>query len=348
MTLTRVDTGTVRAALALAARAPSVHNTQPWRWQVVEDGPGTWVHLYADLTRWLPLTDPDGRDLVLSCGAALHHLQVALAGLDVPCTVHRMPDPQRPDLLARVRIGVADGGPAARRYADGEGDDDGTPAADEASAIGKRHTDRRRYSDWPVPPALLAELEACAAAHGALLRVVPDGPARRALELAVRTAALEHAAMPGYDTELALWSGMRSSDDGVPVGNVPAPGSPGHGVPVRRFSAGELPEDSTPEDGAALLVVGTSSDDQLSQLRAGEATSAVLLGATLAGLATAPLSEPLELADTRALLRDQVLDGTLCPQLVLRVGWAPVTDPVPGSPRRSLADQVEGLPDLRP
>jgi nitroreductase len=329
MTATRVDLGTVRAALALAARAPSVHNSQPWRWRV---GDGV-LDLYADLTRWLPLTDTDGRDLVLSCGATLHHLQVALRGLGARSTVVRMPDPERPDILARIHLGVADTG----RRGDGESD------LDEVSAITARRTDRRRYTDWPVPPEHLADLASRAAECGALLRVVPEGPALRTLALAVQTAAAEHAVVPGYDTELALWSGMQSSADGVPANAVPVPDDPGPGVPQRHFASGAMPEGSSPADGATLLVLGTSSDDRLSQLRAGEAMSAVLLQATTFGLASSPLSEPLELAGTRALIRDQVLDGTLSPQIVLRVGWAPVGEAVPESPRRSLADQMEGL-----
>ncbi|WP_345378425.1 Acg family FMN-binding oxidoreductase [Pseudonocardia yuanmonensis] len=330
MTTTRVDLGTVRAALALAARAPSVHNSQPWRWRVGDDR----VDLYADLTRWLPLTDTDGRDLVLSCGAALHHLQVALRALEVPATVVRLPDPERPDLLATVRLGVADTGssPADERS-----------EVDAASAVTGRRTDRRRYTDWPVPAEHLADLAARAAERGALLRVVPEGRALRTLALAVRAAAAEHAAVPGYDTELALWSGLQSSEDGVPVSAVPVPGDTEGGVPPRHFAAGEMAEGGAPADGATLLVLGTSSDDRLSQLRAGEAMSAVLLRATSFGLATCPLSEPLELAGTRALVRDQVLDGTLSPQVVLRVGWAPPGEAVPESPRRPLSDQVEGL-----
>ncbi|MCE3553153.1 nitroreductase family protein [Pseudonocardia sp. RS11V-5] len=329
MTTTRGDLGTVRAALALAARAPSVHNSQPWRWEVGDRA----VDLYADLTRWLPLTDTDGRDLVLSCGAALHHLQVALRGLGVASTVLRMPDPERPDLLATVRLGIADTGHGAGTATD----------LDMASAITKRRTDRRRYTDWPVPPEHLSDLAERAAERGALLRVVPEGAALRTLELAVRTAALEHAAVPGYDTELALWSGLETSDDGILASAVPVPGEPAPGVPPRHFASSALPEGSAPADGATLLVLGTSSDDRLSQLRAGEATSAVLLRATTFGLASCPLSEPLELVGTRVLIRDQVLDGTLSPQIVLRVGWAPVGDAVPESPRRSLADQARGL-----
>jgi nitroreductase len=329
MTATRIDLGTVRAALALTARAPSVHNSQPWRWRV-RDGV---VDLYADLTRWLPLTDTDGRDLVVSCGAALHHLQVALRGLDVAYTVDRMPDPERPDLLASIHLGLTDIGHPAEKES----------VLDAASAIMKRRTDRRRYTDWPVPPEHLADLAARAAERGALLRVVPEGPALRTLALAIQTAAMEHAAVPGYDTELSLWSGLQSSDDGVPADAVPVAGEARPGVPPRRYASAAMPEGSSPADGATLLVLGTSSDDRLSQLRAGEAMSAVLLRATTFGLATSPLSEPLELAGTRVLVRDQVLDGTLSPQIVLRVGWAPVGEAVPESPRRPLADQVEGL-----
>ena len=69
------DETTMRAALELALRAPSLHNSQPWRWRL----DGTTAYLYLDSTRRLPATDPHARELVISCGAALHHLQVALA-----------------------------------------------------------------------------------------------------------------------------------------------------------------------------------------------------------------------------------------------------------------------------
>jgi hypothetical protein len=95
-----VDSGTAQAALELAGRAPSVHNTPPWRWQL---GDGA-VHLYADTERWLPATDPDARDLIMSCGAWLHHLRMALAASDIGVTVDRFPDPDELDLLAVVTL----------------------------------------------------------------------------------------------------------------------------------------------------------------------------------------------------------------------------------------------------
>src|SRR5919112_4182009 len=96
----RIDQRTVRSALALAAAAPSVHNSQPWRWVV---GPHA-VHLYADLSRWLPATDAQGRDMIVSCGAALHHARVALAAVGLASSVHRMPHPDEPEHLATLQL----------------------------------------------------------------------------------------------------------------------------------------------------------------------------------------------------------------------------------------------------
>jgi hypothetical protein len=60
------------------------------------------VHLFADTTRALPATDLDGRDLLVSCGAALHHLRVGFAALGWATMVRRLPDPAEPDHLAAV------------------------------------------------------------------------------------------------------------------------------------------------------------------------------------------------------------------------------------------------------
>jgi hypothetical protein len=95
-------------AVEHALRAPSVHNTQPWRWRFRAGG----VDLYADRGRHLAATDPDGRDLLLSCGAALHHLRVALAAGGLAVAVERTPDPEDADHLATVTITAGPPDPA--------------------------------------------------------------------------------------------------------------------------------------------------------------------------------------------------------------------------------------------
>jgi nitroreductase len=96
------------------------------------------------------------------------------------------------------------------------------------------------------------------------------------------------------------------------------------------------------DDGSPILALGTETDDRLARLRAGEATSIVLLTATAMGLACCPISEPLEIAETRDAVRAEVFGASGYPQMLLRVGWAPINaDPLPPTPRRELSHVVE-------
>ena len=173
--------------------------------------------------------------------------------------------------------------------------------------------------------------------QGAIVRVVGHGRPRSALLEAIRDAAIQQRDVPGYETELATWSGHRAGSDGVPAANLLR--RKAAGVPVARtFAPGDIhPDGPDREDGALFTVLGTASDDPLSRLRAGEALSAVLLTATTLGLATCPLSQPLEISSARLSLRDDVLGGSLSPQIVLRLGWAPAGPGLPATPRRSFA-----------
>ncbi|GAB1510369.1 Acg family FMN-binding oxidoreductase [Actinophytocola sp. KF-1] len=275
----------LRTAIALAVRAPSAHNTQPWRWRI-DDGS---VHLFADWARHVPAGDPGGRDLLISCGAALHHFRVAAAALGWATAVHRLPDPAAPEHLAALEFRPHQ--PSDRDIA-------------AAAAIRRRHTDRRRMSSLPVPPDHLRLIAARARAHGALAVPVVDPAARFALAGAIAQAAVIQA-------------------NAFPRGTLTAP-------PGKRY--GQQTE---------LVVVATAGDDVLSRLRAGEATSAALLAATELGLATCPLSEPLEIAGSRGHLRDRVLGGAAEPQLVIRLGWAPTTAArLPATPRRTVDEVI--------
>ena len=202
-----------------------------------------------------------------------------------------------------------------------------------------RRSDRRGYSDWEVPPALVGELIDRAAEQGATLRPMTAAGARARIEQAVTAAAAAHAALPGYHTETVLWSGRTASDDGVPAANL-LRDIEGRGLD-RAFPPGAVERDPGLTDGGLLAVLGTASDDRLSQLRAGEALSAVVLHATRAGLATCPLSEVLEIEETRSVLRDEVLLGTLSPQLLVRIGWAP-PQPLPATPRLPVDATIDG------
>ncbi|WP_054812637.1 Acg family FMN-binding oxidoreductase [Nocardia arizonensis] len=317
------DADTVRAALALAVRAPSVHNTQPWQWRVGD----TTVHLYADEERALGHTDPDRRDLLISCGAALHHFRVAARSFGWHTVVHRFPNRDDRGHLAAIEFVRV------------------TPTADVvglARAIENRRTDRRKPTSWEVPEGFISAMSAAGADEGAMVTEIPGGGARVRLVEAFRTAAATHRADPGYQDELARWSGRHADSEGVPARNAVLAADP----LTREFHASTLTEAVLRDldDDGTLLLVHTGSDDELSRLRAGEATSAVLLSATVFGLATCPLTEPLELPGTRELVRSDVLSDSGFPQLIVRVGWAATTaTEIAATPRRALADVVRPL-----
>ncbi|MCV6968144.1 Acg family FMN-binding oxidoreductase [Mycobacterium bohemicum] len=319
------DEGTIRTALTLAGRAPSVHNTQPWGWRV---GPAS-LHLYSDAGRQLPHTDPDGRDLILSCGAALHHCLVAFAAVGWQSKVTRLPNPDDPDHLAAIELSPypADAVDIAL-----------------AAAIPRRRTDRRHYSHWPVPVGDIALMAARAARHGVTLCRVEDMDNLH--DIVVRSVQdhLNH----DYMAELTAWSGRYASVAGVPAHNTPAP-DPNAKIPGRLFAGPVLPmppDTSSADDNAVVLALGTRNDDRMARLRAGEATSAVLLTATSMGLASCPVTEPLETPQTREAVRSDIFGDSNYPQMLLRVGWAPINaDPLPATPRRELADFVEWLVD---
>ena len=318
------DAETLRSALMLAVRAPSVHNSQPWRWKVGEHS----LHLFADRDRQLPQTDPDSRDLMLSCGAALNHCTVALAALGWGSKIHRFPNPADPDHVASIEL--------RRQHA---ADADIALAA----AIPRRRTDRRNYSPWPVAQGDLALMAARAARAGVTMRRVDD---MTHLKPIVAEAALRHAGDYDYAAELATWSGRYASTAGVPARSTPVPDGAAV-IPARWFAGPVLanhPDVDATKDNAVVLALGTAEDDALSRLRAGEATSIVLLTATAMGLATCPVTEPLEIAETRQAVRTDVLGDDGYPQMLLRVGWAPVNgDPLPATPRRDVSEVVVHL-----
>lgn len=313
------DPDTIRAALTLANRAPSVHNSQPWHWQVTDAG----LHLYVDPSRHLPKADPDRRDMVLSCGAALHHCTVALAAMGWHARVHRLPDPAEPDHLASIE-------PSPRKPDDLD--------IMLAGAISRRRTDRRTYSAWPVPWGDIALMGARAARAGVMLRQVDLIPSLNAI---VAESVSRHAEDPDYLAELSAWSGRHGSVAGVPACNTsdPDPSSP---IPARVFAGPALSQpERTPSaaDNAVVIVLGTEGDDELARLRAGEATSLVLLSATAMGLATCPVTEPLEIPQTREAVRNDVFGAGGHPQMIVRLGWAALNaDPLPLTPRRPLAE----------
>src|ERR1700678_2136738 len=111
MTQTMVDTGVITRAVELACHAPSLHNSQPWRWVVGSAS----VDLFADPHRILTGTDSSGREAIISCGAVLDHFRVAMAAVGWDCRVDQFPNPNNLDHLASIDFSQMDNVASARR-----------------------------------------------------------------------------------------------------------------------------------------------------------------------------------------------------------------------------------------
>lgn len=312
----------LQAAARAALHAPSVFNTQPWRWRIT----GEMLELYADRDRALRATDPDGRLLLLSCGTALHHARVALEAAGWTAQVERLPDGDDEDLLARITV-------------------TGTCQADQhtermAAAITSRRTDRRAFSDRAVPARLPAELRRVVEAEGAYLHVVRRDQMPMLATSTSRAADAENKD-PAYRAELARWTNRPAdSGDGVPAATAvrQAP----RRVPVRDYAPGGTAGLAAGEGfdlGAAYLVLFGRTDRPAELLRGGEALSALLLTATAEGLATEPMSDTIEVEWPRHLLRD-LLAEVGEPYLIVRVGYRDAAAPLPEAPRRHPGDVI--------
>ena len=323
--------GDLRAVVELAALAPSVHNTQPWRF--------TWdgqvLSLYDDAARALPVLDPTGRERVLSCGCALQHARLALTDLGHGSQVELLPDPAEERLLARITVeGQAVPTELDRRL---------------VAAVPRRVTDRDPFADRPVPAPAREAMRAAAEAEGAWLRFVGEDGQDDAVELQVLLSHADDSQRrdAAYLQELADW--RREQDaEGIPSRALPT-------VPPERRGSSWVPRDfdgrsrdpsqaggaepPVPEH-PSVFVLGTRGDDRQDWLVAGQALARVLLQATADGLAAQPLTQVLEVPVLRGRMRHAL--GVLGhPQMLLRVGFGSAAPTSSRRPAESILTLIE-------
>jgi nitroreductase len=308
--------------VVLACRAPSVHNTQPWRWRI--KGTDT-LELFADRTRQLAVADPTGRNLAISCGAALHQGHEAGTALGLDVVVELVPESSAHDLLARLHFSA--GRPPTRADA-------------RLQTLEQRCTDRRRFTSWPVPDSTVQGLAAAATGWGALAVPVTDVTARFRAELLMERAMTLQASDSRFAAEQAAWID-HSTLDGVPLANAVPPRTSRRDERPNRFArdSGAVSSHRVIEGSDGLLAICTAHDDQVSWLRAGETVNALWLEATRTGLSIVPLSQVMEVPETREALGREVFVGAAQPQLLLRVGWQEIArTTLRRTPRRPLAE----------
>ncbi|MCW2651511.1 MAG: hypothetical protein JWR32_2487 [Mycobacterium sp.] len=319
-----VNTEVIKTAVQLACRAPSLHNSQPWRW--VADHAA--VHLFLDPSSILPSADRSGRQALISCGAVLDHFRVAMAAAGWTANVDRFPDPNNLDHLASIHFSPMTSATDTYRH--------------RADAILRRRTDRLPLAaptDWE---SLEPELRRIVDDSVAYLDVLSNDARPELAEASKLTESLRLYDSP-YHAELNWWTGWFETSEGIPrTALVSATESErvdvGRAFPV---SAHNERRAGIHKDQSKVLVLSTEEDSRNDALGCGEVLSTVLLECTMAGMATCTLTHMTELATSRHIVATLTAREAR-PQVLIRVGVTPVLEgSPPATPRRPLTEVFE-------
>ncbi|HEX5879326.1 MAG TPA: nitroreductase family protein [Actinomycetota bacterium] len=313
--------------LRYAVRAPSGHNTQPWQFHIADER----LHLYADRGRALPVVDPEDRELVMSCGAALAHVSVALRHFSYAGDISPFPDPANRDLLATLGLGQA--------HTPQPGDHD------LFEAIDHRHTHRAAFENRPIPHQVLAQLKRDTDQAGATLHAFTDDDTKDAIATLVGEGDRAQFDDADFRHELAAWirPNCTRRPDGMPgyafgISDLPSVLGP---TMIATFNTGASQakkDEHLARTAPALIVLSTAGDTPADWLAAGQAVAVLLLRAAAHGLGASFLNQPIEVQPIRVRL-GTLLDSSDSPQLLLRIGYATTDGPTPRpTPRRTVAD----------
>jgi hypothetical protein len=316
-----IDEPVWRTLVEAATAAPSIHNSQPWRFLV---GPRR-IELYADPRRQLPIADASGRSLLISCGAALFNLRVAAAHLGFHPRVRLLPS-ENPTHVATVEVDHRHSRPGLldKLY----------------PAIWARRTNRHPFWSRRLPASALGRLVEAVACENAVVRIYDDPDEVARIVDLLHDAEFEERNNPVGVAERTSWLAAEPRDDGVPMESLgPVPKQTGAAFRDLANGARLTRPTASFETTPTVATLSTKHDGPVDWVHAGQALERLLLVATKQGLAASFMNQPLEQPDLRWLTRSP-MTGLGYTQMLMRIGYGV---PVAPTPRRPIADVIARL-----
>ncbi len=299
--------------LKYAILAPSTHNTQPWVFKIIHDT----VELHADKTRALEVIDPSSRELVISCGAAIFHLELAMRYFGYKAEEQILPDPHNPDIIASVRLG--------------EKHEPTDEDKELFKAIPKRVTNRMPFDDTKVEDSLLDYMADVAKKNKTWFHIIKEDEKKNAISDLISKGDKIQMKDRKFRRELVKWirSSKSKSKDGIPAY--------GYGrsdlessirtLVVRTFDVGngEAAKDRQLASGSPILaILGTKTDEPKDWVLTGKALAHILLAGASQDLWASFFGQPIEVAELRPKLLE-IIEKEGFAQILLRMGHGDTT-----------------------
>lgn len=303
-----------------AIRAPSGHNTQPWRFTLGADC----ITIAPDFSKRLPVVDPDNRELFISLGCAAENLRIAASHHGYATTTAIAADGaititlQQPGIIPDPLL----------------------------AQIARRQTNRATADGRRIPPSALNDILAASQSAGVQLHAWENGsPAFARLGALVMAGNTAQMRDPAFKHELLTWIRYNRKDsertrDGLSYAVMGAPNLPRWLTAlIIRLMLNPRSQNNSDRKKIAvashLLLIASDGDNIPAWIATGGVLQRLLLQLAAHGIASAWLNQPCEVAALRTRLADECPGAH--PQILLRLGYAA---PLPYALRRPLAEVI--------
>jgi hypothetical protein len=320
-----------------ATLAASTHNTQPWKFEVLENQ----ISIYPDYSRSLHVADTDTHELFISLGCALENLVITAEhyGYLPLVHIHAADEPFIDETYIRVQLYPFHESSSTALF----------------EQIDKRQTTRRPFDGIEIPEAHLKEIKASAQQEDVECRILTNKKEMERVTALIKEACIHQYSNPAYVQEHAHWVRFNKSKaldrgDGLynaVIGTAAVPDWFGKfmmGVSVSPEKEAERCEELI-RSSSALAIFIANRHDQKAWINVGRSFERFALTATSLNIRNAHENLACEVLDTREkLARLLDLNKFAEPLLVVRLGYS---DKMPYSYRRPVKEVVsEPINDL--